>query len=91
MQKPENDIQQQQQQQHITIIMDDDALLPTRGKLDADLTFELEELLEMAYTTPTIGSSLMDNSNPFTKALLLRRPNQYFLTHQFVGKRQIVA
>ena len=33
----------------------------------------------------------MDNSNPFTKALLLRRLIQYFLTHQFVGKRQIVA
>lgn len=70
------------QQQHIFTTMNDDALLPTRRELDVDLTFEFEEF---------DSSSVTGDSNPFTKALLLRRLVQYFLTHQFVGKRQIVA
>ena len=84
------------QQQHIFTTMDDDTLLPTWRELDVDLTFEIEEFDSTSVTGDGLlyypdNSSLMDNSNPFTKALLLRRLIQYFLTHHFVDKRQIVA
>ena len=75
------------QQQHIFTTMDDDTLLPTWRELDVDLTFEIEEF----DSTSVTGDGLLYNSNPFTKALLLRRLIQYFLTHHFVDKRQIVA